>query len=159
MVSCGVNKTRSEKCLQLRNLPVDTPHFIVLFVCFSITAGSLVLKPPTNENPYLMLGRLPLPEVCTFRNLTGLPCPGCGLTRSLVAAAHGRVKASFAFHRLGILTLFYLCLQIFYRAAVISVAHQNKFLIRAGKILNKGIIILGLLFLINWVINLIHILS
>jgi len=143
----------------LRNLPADTPHFIVLFVCLSITAGSLVLKPPTKENPYLMLGRVPIPEVCTFHNLTGLPCPGCGLTRSLVTAAHGRFKASFAFHRLGILTLLLICGQIVYRTAVISVAHQNKLLIRTGKILNRGFILLGSLFLINWVINLIHILS
>jgi hypothetical protein len=143
----------------LRNLPADTPHFIVLFICLSITAGSLVLKPPTNENPYLMLGRLPLPEVCTFHNLTGLPCPGCGLTRSLVAAAHGRFKTSFAFHRLGILTLLFICLQIVYRTAVIFMPQKKRRLIRTGKILNKGFLILCLLFLINWVTLLIQILS
>ncbi len=143
----------------MRNLPADTPHFIVLFICLSITAGSLVLKPPTNENPYLMLGRLPLPEVCTFHNLTGLPCPGCGLTRSLVAAAHGRFKTSFAFHRLGILTLLFICLQIVYRTAVIFMPQKKRRLIRTGKILNKGFLILCLLFLINWVTLLIQILS
>lgn len=142
----------------MRNLPADTPHFIVLFVCLSITGGSLALKSPTQKNPTLMVGQLPLPEICTFHNLTGLPCPGCGLTRSLVAAAHSRFKTSFAFHRLGILTLFTILVQIVYRSTVICVAHQSRLLIRTGKILNKGFIILGSLFLINWVINLIHIL-
>ena len=32
-----------------------------------------------------------LPSVCAFRRLSGLPCPGCGLTRSWVLTAHGRL--------------------------------------------------------------------
>ena len=28
---------------------------------------------------------------CIFRNLTGLPCPGCGMTRGFVAMGHGRI--------------------------------------------------------------------
>lgn len=41
---------------------------------------------------------LPAIEVCTFRGLTGLPCPGCGLTRGFCAAAHGRFAQATAFH-------------------------------------------------------------
>lgn len=43
------------------------------------------------------------PPLCPFRALTGLPCPGCGLTRSLVALAHGDLAASLFFHPLGLL--------------------------------------------------------
>ena len=34
--------------------------------------------------------RLPF-SACIFRNLTGLPCPGCGMTRGFVAMGHGRL--------------------------------------------------------------------
>src|SRR5213082_114107 len=41
------------------------------------------------------------PPLCPFRLLTGLPCPGCGLTRSVVSLAHGDLAAALTFHPLG----------------------------------------------------------
>ncbi|MFT4124870.1 MAG: DUF2752 domain-containing protein [Gordonia sp. (in: high G+C Gram-positive bacteria)] len=41
------------------------------------------------------------PELCVFRRATGLPCPGCGLTRSWVFLAHGEVGRAFAFNIFG----------------------------------------------------------
>ena len=41
------------------------------------------------------------PPLCPFRLLTGLPCPGCGLTRSLVSLLHGDLTAAVYFHPLG----------------------------------------------------------
>jgi len=35
------------------------------------------------------------PVLCPFRLLTGLPCPGCGLTRAWVYLAHGQWRDSF----------------------------------------------------------------
>ncbi|MFH1475994.1 MAG: DUF2752 domain-containing protein [Verrucomicrobiota bacterium] len=37
----------------------------------------------------LPLDRIPW-TICTFRRLTGYPCPSCGLTRGFVAMAHGQ---------------------------------------------------------------------
>jgi hypothetical protein len=42
-----------------------------------------------------------LPSVCAFRRLTGLPCPGCGLTRSWVLTAHGRLRHASNRHPFG----------------------------------------------------------
>src|SRR4051794_22012477 len=41
------------------------------------------------------------PSLCPFKVLTGLPCPGCGLTRSTVALLHGDLSTSLYFHPLG----------------------------------------------------------
>jgi hypothetical protein len=41
------------------------------------------------------------PNLCPFRMSTGLPCPGCGMTRSVVRLLHGDVSASLWFHPLG----------------------------------------------------------
>ncbi len=42
-----------------------------------------------------------LPSLCVFHNLTGLPCPGCGFTRSLVCCAHGQLGNAIIYHPLG----------------------------------------------------------
>ena len=42
------------------------------------------------------------PSFCPFRVWSGLPCPGCGLTRSVVALAHGDPVGSLYFHPLGV---------------------------------------------------------
>ena len=38
---------------------------------------------------------------CVFRELTGIPCPTCGLTRSLALAVRGKLAPSFRQHLLG----------------------------------------------------------
>lgn len=45
------------------------------------------------------------PVLCPFRRLTGLPCPGCGLTRSWVYGAHGWWRDSFAANPFGLVAL------------------------------------------------------
>jgi hypothetical protein len=42
---------------------------------------------------------------CPLRSTTGIPCPFCGMTRSVVAAAHGHVLQSLSFNPLGIAVL------------------------------------------------------
>lgn len=39
--------------------------------------------------------------ICGFKNLTGLPCPGCGLTHSFCALGKGDFTAAFAYNLLG----------------------------------------------------------
>jgi hypothetical protein len=45
------------------------------------------------------------PVVCPFRLLTGLPCPGCGLTRSWVYLAHGDFGAAVRANPFGLVTM------------------------------------------------------
>lgn len=42
-------------------------------------------------------------DICLFRKLTGLPCPLCGMTRSLLCFFQGNWHASFLWHPLGLL--------------------------------------------------------
>jgi hypothetical protein len=46
--------------------------------------------------PHLLT--LPSIPLCAFRLWTGLPCPGCGMTRAVFRMAHGDVATAFRFH-------------------------------------------------------------
>ena len=56
--------------------------------------------------------------VCGFKNLTGLPCPGCGLTHSFCALGKGNLFGALAFNALGPLLFLALAL-IWVRAALV----------------------------------------
>jgi hypothetical protein len=45
------------------------------------------------------------PVLCPLRTATGIPCPFCGMTRSVVAAVHGDIVASLRFNPGGIFIL------------------------------------------------------
>jgi hypothetical protein len=40
-------------------------------------------------------------DICPFRHLTGLPCPLCGMTRSVLCFFQGDLHASLLWHPLG----------------------------------------------------------
>jgi len=130
------------------------PHLVVLFVCTAIFAAALILSPGGPGGGQVHLFSIQLPETCSFLDLTGLPCPGCGLTRSVVAAAHGNLAASWEFHRLGALTLFYILLQAVFRLGILLFPQGAAAVFGNGAWLNRGLIGLAILYGINWLITL-----
>lgn len=131
------------------------PSFVILVACSCILLGAFVLVPNTSGGPSIAVGRITLPETCIFKNLTGLPCPGCGLTHSVTSAVRGDISGSLSHHRLGLLTIIYILSQFLVSLGVIFLSGLRERLQKLGKFLNKGIIILGVLFFINWIDTLI----
>lgn len=37
-------------------------------------------------------------DVCVFHRTTGIPCPGCGMTRAFTALSHGHFAQAWALH-------------------------------------------------------------
>lgn len=63
-----------------------------------IVVLAVFLTPSTEE---LSLFGWDVPVLCTFRRVTGFPCPGCGLTRSFVFLAHGHLVDAFRMNLFG----------------------------------------------------------
>jgi hypothetical protein len=103
-------------------------HRDVLILCAIVVALSLVLNVGADGERVAPLGltSLRLPGLCPLRNLTGLPCPGCGLTRSFIATAHADLTAAFGFHRLGPLLFAALAAQLPYRLARLLAGRRDS---------------------------------
>ncbi|PQO33147.1 DUF2752 domain-containing protein [Blastopirellula marina] len=92
-------------------------HALMLAIALPVLGLSFLL---TLNGPSLVmipwLG-IPLPPTCGMQNTFGLDCPGCGLTRSFIALAHGDLTASLAFNPGGILVFGLVLFQVPYRIA------------------------------------------
>lgn len=62
--------------------------------------------------------------ICGFKNLTGLPCPGCGLTHSFCALGKGDLGSAFAFNALG--PLLYLLFALMWVRALLVLANKTE---------------------------------
>src|SRR5439155_17330752 len=76
-------------------------------------AGLLAIRDQTDV--LLPLIDLPLPELCTLRRLTGLACPGCGLTRCFISLAHADLAAAWSYNPAGLLLFPMVAFQIPFR--------------------------------------------
>jgi hypothetical protein len=71
---------------------------------------SVFYKPP--ETDYI--------PICIFKALTGLPCPGCGLTHSFCALAKGKLASAFGYNAVGP-PIFLLAIGFWLRSAALLV--------------------------------------
>ena len=70
------------------------------FLLFQLAAAAIFLQ--ATEDGVSVAG-IPLGGACLFRRLTGLACPTCGMTRSVVLSLHGHLAAAFRMNPAGIL--------------------------------------------------------
>jgi hypothetical protein len=63
-------------------------------------------------------------SICGFKWLTGLPCPGCGLTHSFCALGHGNLRQALEYNALGPI-LFVCAITLWVRTALIVFGFQR----------------------------------
>lgn len=88
-----------------------------------------------------------LPSVCLFHNFTGLPCPGCGLTRSWVSMAHGHFGEALVWHPLGPLMF---VATLLYALWSVGIALQRPPFAMPRKLQSAAIVAFSLLLLSFW---------
>jgi hypothetical protein len=70
---------------------LKTSNLLILTISLAAIAGAIVLYlfDPSTHSFY---------PPCVFRSMTGLLCPGCGITRALHQLLHGRIADAFHYN-------------------------------------------------------------
>jgi hypothetical protein len=120
----------------------------MLIIATLVLVASLLLDVKSGA-VHLPVAALPLPPLCMSKELFGMDCPGCGLTRSFVHLAHGRWTESWQAHRLGWLLAALLLAQIPYRALRLN-NHEAFLSLAVRRTIGNTLI---LLLIGNWVVG------
>jgi hypothetical protein len=91
-------------------------HTVLLLVSVGVLLAAFVLSIRNESQVVLPLVQIPLPELCAARQLFGLSCPGCGLTRSFISLAHGDIATAWSYNPAGVWLFAILALQIPFRS-------------------------------------------
>ena len=128
-------------------------HWEVLGVACVVCALAFALQEtPDGRVAFRGLAQIPLPQTCVSRNVFGVRCPGCGLTRSVIHMAEGDWRASWRSHRLGGLLALLIALQIPYRLLALRRPDRPLLPVRWQIWLSSALIAL---LIGNWLIDLV----
>lgn len=128
-------------------------HWLFLGVATFVAAMALALEVRPDERVHFRaLPNWPLPHVCFSRAALGVPCPGCGLTRSFIYLAHGQWQQAWLEHRLGWLVAALAAFQFPYRIWAIRRGGRVAFSPRFATTLA---VVLMVLLTANWGLQLV----
>ena len=144
----------AESPVAVRPREKSLPRWIVLIAALGVVGLSMSLSLKDSGGQVIVpLINTPLPPLCTLKRLTGLDCPGCGLTRSFVALGHGQWREAVRWNPAGPIWFAFIALQVPYQA------WQLRLLSRGQRPLDltwwgQGLIYVGLAGLIlQWVVR------
>jgi len=74
------------------------------FLCLAILQGTAVVSISLTENT--------LPFFCPFKTLTGIPCPGCGMTRAILSITKGDFQEALNYNPFSFFLIFAVAISI-----------------------------------------------
>lgn len=128
--------------------------WILFFAAGMVVAALILHRAEGNEETKLQLlgTSSPLPELCMSKRLFGMQCPGCGLTRSVVASSRGQWRRAMHHHPAGPIIFGWALVQIPYRIA-------NLWRIKKGRVVWRlpgaaiMVAIISAVCLVQWVVR------
>jgi hypothetical protein len=93
---------------------------------------------------------------CAFRQATGIPCPGCGLSRAMAALLHGDWRSALAYHAFAPLLL--ACGLLLLSGAVLDARRRARLaaLVASFESRTGAAVWLAAAFLVYWAVRLLY---
>lgn len=91
-------------------------HLIFLTLCVGVLAASVLMRAPDEEHVFLPGAEKPIPGSCMSREIMGIDCPGCGMTRAFISLGHLRFDRAWYFNPASFLMYAFLIFQVPWQA-------------------------------------------
>lgn len=129
-------------------------HFWLLVVAVAVVALAACMNIHAVEEVRLPFTWFSLPELCYFRRTMGFGCPGCGLTRSFIAFAHGQLLTAWHYNPAGVLFFPVVVFQIPYRLAQLLRVRRGLRPWNLGTVAQGVFIALFIVLVVQWLAKL-----
>ncbi len=137
--------------LPRRVVPGTLLHWVFLVLATLVMLASFSFRVRNGEQVIVPLIDKPLPGTCTFRNVTGVPCPGCGLTRSFISIGHGQWLDAWHYNPAGFVFFAMIAFQIPYRIYQIFRIRRGRHQHRFRYLDNWVLIVLVIALVLQWI--------
>jgi hypothetical protein len=78
--------------------PGSTAAAVGLLLLLQLAVAAILLRASPDG---VSFAGIPIHGACTFRQSTGLPCPTCGMTRSVALSLHGHIRTAASLNPAG----------------------------------------------------------
>ncbi len=85
---------------------------LVLLVATTALSMSFVMTVEDDQEVYLPFTTVPMPEMCGFRSLLGVGCPGCGMSRAFISISNLEIDKALAFNSASLIVYLFVAIQI-----------------------------------------------
>jgi hypothetical protein len=90
-------------------------HGLLAAISLGVIVMAATMRSAGPSDVFLPGMKVALPELCLTKSILGVPCPGCGMTRSFIAIAHGQWRRAWNFNPASFLMFAFIAGQIPWR--------------------------------------------
>jgi hypothetical protein len=102
-------------------------HALFFWMAVVVIGLSFVMRTEGPTSVYFPGTSVSLPELCSSKRMFGLPCPGCGLTRSFISISHGQLGRAWNFNPASFFLYAFVAIQIPWNAMQFLLIRSRKF--------------------------------
>ena len=129
-------------------------HGVLLALCTAVICLAFVLNVRSGSQVLVPFLGTPLPELCTFRRLTGAGCPGCGMTRCFIALGHGDLRSAWSYNPAGLLFFALIAFQLPFRSLQLWRIRQGRPELQTGWLGQMVLVVLASAMILQWLLRL-----
>ena len=101
-------------------------HGLVAAISIGVLVLAVTMRSEGPSDVFLPGMNVALPDICLTKSVLGVPCPGCGMTRSFIAIAHGQWRRAWDFNPVSFLMFAFIAGQIPWRLWQIRRIHHHQ---------------------------------